>query len=142
MAFEHLLPLATSIFLAAAAPGTTLDLPISNARNTKGVFHICVTAAERQFPDCSKDPAAIKRTVAATTRSVRIGGIPAGRYAVTLFHDENNNQRLDTMLGIPREGFGFSRNPAVRFGAPKFRQVEFQLVPGNNSQPIHLQYLL
>ena len=40
--------------------------------------------------------------------------VPEGQIAVRLFHDENGNGKLDTnMLGIPREGYGFSKNPRV-----------------------------
>jgi uncharacterized protein (DUF2141 family) len=46
------------------------------------------------------------------------------------------------LLGIPREGFGFSRNPVVRFGAPRFNNVSMQLGPGYTRIRIRLQYLL
>lgn len=142
MPFAHLIPLATLASLAQAPVPATLQVDIDGVRNAKGVFHICLTAQPKSFPDCSKDPSATKMTVPAHSRSVQLKAPSAGRYALTLFHDENGNQRLDTMLGIPREGFGFSRNPVVRFGAPKFRQVEFQLAAGNNRQWVRLQYML
>src|SRR5690348_10672911 len=38
-------------------------------------------------------------------------GIQTGTYAISVFHDENSNGRLDTnFLGIPREGVGASNN--------------------------------
>jgi uncharacterized protein (DUF2141 family) len=46
------------------------------------------------------------------------------------------------MLGIPREGFGFSQNPVVRFGPPRFDQVRFQISSGISRQTLRLQYLL
>jgi uncharacterized protein (DUF2141 family) len=141
MRLAHCAPFLLLPLGGTSMPGTT-TIEIENARNSKGVLHICLTTQSRHFPDCSRDPAAIKRTVPATSRSLNLTGVAPGRYALTLFHDENNNQRLDTILGIPREGFGFSRNPLVRFGAPKFRQVEFQLTPGINRQTVRLQYLL
>lgn len=141
MHFNHFAPFLLLILTGTAVPAT-VDIDIQGARNAKGVFHVCITAQEKYFPDCSKDAAAVKRTVTAGSRSLSVPGLAPGRYAVTLFHDENENQRLDTMLGIPREGFGFSRNPVVRFGAPKFRQVDIQLAPGNNRQALRLQYLL
>jgi uncharacterized protein (DUF2141 family) len=128
--------------LTGASPVAQLSLEIANQRNARGVLHICVTAERRYFPDCSRDPAAIKRTVTADTRTLVLSGIPVGRAAVTIFHDENRNQKLDTTLGIPREGFGFSRNPVVRFGAPKFDQVQVQLIPGLNRQSVRMKYLL
>jgi uncharacterized protein (DUF2141 family) len=130
--------------LAAAterAPAT-LDVAIEGVRNTRGVVHACLTRDAAAFPDCSRDPAALKQTVAASTRHVRFAGVAPGHYALTLFHDENGNQRLDTLLGIPREGFGFSRNPVVRFGAPKFRQVGMEIAPGLARHSVRMQYLL
>ena len=53
--------------------------------------------------------------------------VPAGVYAVSVFHDENLNGKLDTnWLGIPREGVGASNNPKPRMGPPKFAATEFQ----------------
>lgn len=131
--------------LIAAQPASsfgTLDLTIERARNARGVLHLCLSAQPKHFPDCRRDPAAIKRSVPATAKFLQVTGVAPGQYALTLFHDENNNQRLDTMLGIPKEGFGFSRNPVVRFGAPKFSQVNIPLVAGINRQTVRLQYLL
>lgn len=45
-------------------------------------------------------------------------------------------------LGIPKEGFGFSRNPAVRFGAPRFEQVYIELGPGFTRTSVRMQYIL
>ena len=36
--------------------------------------------------------------------------VPAGNYAIALFHDENNNGKMDTnFLGIPKEKVAFSK---------------------------------
>ena len=54
--------------------------------------------------------------------------MPFGNYAITLFHDENNNMELDTnFLGIPKEPYGFSNNAKSPFGPPGFQAalVEF-----------------
>ena len=54
--------------------------------------------------------------------------IPDGNYAVTLFIDENNNQKLDTnFIGIPKEKYGFSNNAKGIMSAPKFEKVKFEL---------------
>ena len=69
-------------------------------------------------------------------------GLASGAYAVSLFHDENGNGRLDTILGIPREGFGFSRNPPIRFGPPRFDAARFAVTSGEAAQQVRLKYLL
>lgn len=130
--------------LAAQLPAQVTDLQISleQLRNRRGILHVCLTREQKHFPDCSRDPHAIKRSVPASETTLRFDGISPGDYALTVLHDENANGKLDTLLGIPREGFGFSRNPVVRFGAPKFRQVRIGLPAGFARQSIRLQYLL
>lgn len=78
----------------------------------------------------------------ATVRELRFDGVETGQYALALFHDENANGRLDTILGIPREGFGFSRNPAVHFGAPKFDEASITITGPITRVRVRLQYLL
>ena len=52
--------------------------------------------------------------------------LPAGEYAISLFHDVNNNEKLDkTSVGIPAEPFGFSNNANGSFGPPSFKKAKF-----------------
>jgi uncharacterized protein (DUF2141 family) len=134
--------LATLFLLAADAPATELEVLVERVRNTRGVLHFCVTANPRYFPDCSSDRSAVKKSVPAVSKAVHLGKIRPGRYAVIVFHDENHNHKLDTTLGIPREGFGFSRNPKVRFGPPLFKQVDIELRPGLARHTVRMQYIL
>jgi len=53
-------------------------------------------------------------------------GIPAGKYAVVVYHDENVNGHFDqNAFGMPLEGYGFSNNAAPLFDAPKFAAASF-----------------
>ena len=53
--------------------------------------------------------------------------IPHGDYALKVFHDENENQKLDTnFIGMPKEKFGFSNDAMGRFGPPSFEQARFR----------------
>jgi uncharacterized protein (DUF2141 family) len=134
--------LLLTLLLAAAAQPTELELRFDKVRNLKGVLHVCLTRNRAHFPDCGKDPQAVKRTIASAAGQVRISDLAPGSYAVSLFHDENRNGKLDTFVGIPREGFGFSRNPVVRFGPPKFDQVQINVAPGLARHSIRMQYLI
>ncbi len=68
--------------------------------------------------------------------------VPAGIYAVSVFHDENLNGRLDTnWLGIPREGVGASNNPKTGMGPPKFRAAEFEHSGASMDVEIIMHYL-
>ena len=58
---------------------------------------------------------------------VKIDHIPAGESAISIFHDKNNNGELDTnFIGAPKEPYGFSNNPKVRFRPPRFVEAKFQ----------------
>ena len=54
--------------------------------------------------------------------------IPSGTYAVSSFHDKNNNGKLDTnFMGIPKEPYACSNNTKPAFSAPKWKKAKFIL---------------
>jgi uncharacterized protein (DUF2141 family) len=56
----------------------------------------------------------------------RFDSVPAGRYAAAVFHDEDGDRKLKTVLGMPREGYGFSNDARSRaLGPPKFSDAAF-----------------
>lgn len=129
------------VLLGGAVPTARLDVEVDRLRSSKGVIQICLTSDPHNFPACVDDARAVTRSVPAATREVRFDGLPLGGYAVAVIHDENDNKRLDTMLGIPREGFGFSRNPAIGFGPPKFAAARFTHDRSGATQAIRMRYL-
>jgi uncharacterized protein (DUF2141 family) len=132
------LALSGLCLIGSAAPGE-VEVELAGLRSAKGVIRICLTRDARRFPECAPDQL---RSVAADQPRIRFDGLPSGAYAVALFHDENRNARLDTMLGIPREGFGFSRNPPIGFGPPKFSAARFAVASGESAERVTLRYLL
>ena len=75
------------------------------------MVRVCLTADPANFPACVDDADAVRlqrprRRPAAS----RCRGWRTGDYALAVIHDENGNGQLDTFAGIPREGYGFSRN--------------------------------
>lgn len=128
--------------LVGAAPTSELTIDIAKLRSTKGMVRICLTAAPDNFPSCVDDSEAVTRSIPAAVRDLRIGGLPHGNYAIAVIHDENDNKKLDTFMGIPREGFGFSRNPPIGFGAPRFAAARFTIGADAETQQITMRYLL
>ena len=124
------------LLVGAAPPPQDVSVIVTGVRNAKGTVTACLTALPTAFPNCKADPAARHLNVPAVSGSVTLdfGQLAPGRYAVSLFHDENSNGRLDTVLLIPREGYGFSRDAKVRLGPPRFDSAAF-LVDGH---PAHL----
>ncbi|CAN5388556.1 DUF2141 domain-containing protein [soil metagenome] len=128
--------------LVGAAPTAELTIDIAKLRSTKGMVRICLTAMPDNFPSCIDDSQAVSRSVPAGVHELRIDGLPHGNYAIAVIHDENGNKKLDTFMGIPREGFGFSRNPPIGFGAPRFAAARFALESDTETQQVQMRYLL
>ncbi|MDR2385212.1 MAG: DUF2141 domain-containing protein [Tannerella sp.] len=54
--------------------------------------------------------------------------IVPGRYAVSVYQDENDNRKLDTgVFGIPKEKYGFSNNVRGKMGVPAFKERLFKV---------------
>lgn len=153
MRARALLAAGAGAVLVAAAPavpappgGATVVVAIEGLRSARGRVLACLTTDARTFPDCDKDPAAHKLSVAAAPGEViEFRGVAPGRYAISLFHDENGNGRLDKLMMIPREGYGFSRDAPVRFGPPRFTAAAFE-VPGgvvgeSVREAVHVRYM-
>lgn len=131
---------------ATPTPATaqaSLTVNFSGLRSAKGFVRACLTRDPRFFPNCDKDPHAMKESIAASPNAhLNFTGIASGDYALSVLHDENANSRADMLLGIPREGFGFSENPRIRFGPPKFDAVRFRIGTTDLTKEVRLQYIL
>jgi uncharacterized protein (DUF2141 family) len=68
--------------------------------------------------------------------------VPAGEFALSLFHDENSNAALDTNLfGIPSEGWATSRDAEAHMGPPDYADARMALAAGEQKRiAVHLQY--
>jgi uncharacterized protein (DUF2141 family) len=53
--------------------------------------------------------------------------VPYGDYAVKVFHDENDNKKLDIGLRGPKERYGFSNGARGLFGPPSFADAKVAL---------------
>lgn len=119
-----------------------VNVAIDGLRSQKGRVLVCMTRLANHFPNCNDDPDRRYISVAAASPSVSLGALTPGDYAIAIIHDENGNGRLDTFMGIPREGVGFSRNPVLRFGPPRFQSASFTIGGAAVRQEIHIKYFL
>ena len=139
-----ILPLLLAAPLAVQSAGTgDIAVTLTGIRNSRGVVHLCLTSHREQFLKCKDDKQALAMTVpAAKAQRLSFLHVKPGTYALLVIHDENGNGKLDMMMGIPREGFGFSSNPKIRMRAPRFDEVRFAVQPGPQSHSIRLHYVL
>lgn len=128
-----LLFLFTTPLPAQSPNSAALTVRIVSARNANGVVRIALFQSAEGFPgDASKALRTQPAKIDPQTLSVQavFSGIPQGTYAVMVFHDENGNGKLDkNLVGIPKEGYGASNNPAKKMRPPTFDEAKFSLTP-------------
>ena len=116
---------------------------VEGLRSSRGMLRACLTRDRHHYPDCEHDPVAFRTSVSASAgNGLVFDHLPAGDYALLILHDENGNGRIDKMLGIPREGVGFSRNPRLFMGPPSFDAVRFTVSSGVTQQTVRMHYFL
>lgn len=137
------LTLATPQLHAAEASSYHVVATVTGLRSHKGQVLACLTTRPDVFPHCDRDPHA-HRLIVSASDTVRLDfpGVVAGRYALSLIHDENGNGKLDTRLMIPREGFGFSRDAPARMGPPRFASAAFAVTGGDVHLAVRMRYML
>ena len=94
-----------------------LTLNISGFENNEGSVKIALANSKEVYQ--AKGKAFREATVTIINKNAQyiFEELPFGKYAIKLFHDENNNGELDTnFLGIPSENYGFSNNAKGNFG--------------------------
>jgi uncharacterized protein (DUF2141 family) len=65
-----------------------------------------------------------------------------GTYAVYVFHDEDNNKKLNAnFIGMPKEGIGVSNNAKGHFGPPKYNDAKINFNKPEQTVTIFLTYL-
>jgi uncharacterized protein (DUF2141 family) len=125
-----------------AAKADGIKVEVTGFRNDKGQLGCSLWAGPAGFP---RDDSHIFRHVWAPIKGRRgecaFAGVPAGEYAVTLFHDENKNGKFDSnFIGYPLEGYGFSNNVAPQFKAPSFDETKFHY-DGSGTKQIPVQMI-
>ncbi len=110
----------------AVASAADLTLEIDPVVATTGTLQIAVYDNEAGFR--KQALRSIKLAPVAGMMKVVIDKLPAGDYAVMLFHDVNGNDKLDAnLMGIPKEPWGGSVGSKAMFGPPSWNDARFAL---------------
>ncbi len=106
---------------------------ISNFDSNKGVCRACLFNNASSFKGESGSPVQCVQVAVSNNQSqVQFENIPAGTYAIFLFHDTNGNNKMDkNFMGIPKEGYGASQNKLPFASAPTFNDNKFTVNGGS-----------
>ena len=117
---------------------------IANFESTKGVCRACLFSTAASFNGEGGEPfKCVQVAVTGKTVQVVFEDIPAGTYALFVLHDANNNKKMDkNFLGIPKEGYGASKNKLPFAAAPSFHDNRFVVAPNATVRlTVKLRYL-
>ena len=131
------------LLVALAANGgraAELTVAVTGVRDDANTVRIALYADADSFRHEQSARQVLSLPAAPGTVSGVFHDLPAGRYAVLAYHDENGNQKLDMVLGMfPDEGWGLSNDPTV-IGPPQFEDSAFELAEPATTITVPLHY--
>jgi uncharacterized protein (DUF2141 family) len=116
--------LSMILLLSQHAVAGDLTVNITDVEQGKGHLMIGLYASQEDYK--SGKASFSTKVKAVNGKEVAIfENIPDGEYAIKMYQDENDNNEMDfNMMGIPKEGYGFSNNVGM-FGAPEYTEAKF-----------------
>ncbi|MBL8151432.1 MAG: DUF2141 domain-containing protein [Blastocatellia bacterium] len=128
-------------FINRTSASTLLTVKATGFRNNKGKAGFALYNSQKSY-DKDEPFKEQSATIDNNSSTVTFQNISPGTYVAAVFHDENNNGKLDeNMLGIPTEGIGLSNNPKISItDIPTFDKTKFSLTKDKLVIELNLQY--
>ena len=118
-------------FIVYAFLSTTtieLNVNVNGFSDSSGKAFIAVFDDPKDFPSFGKQSQGFKVPIVEGQASYTFQLKPGQDYAIAVFHDRNNNGKLDrNFFGAPSEAYGFSNNVRNLFSAPSFEQAKISV---------------
>lgn len=130
-----------------SAKGAELEVVINGIERIQGNVRVGIYNSEETF---RVEPMEQSETVIVAEEAVQEGAVTAilkdlepGIYAIAVVWDINKNEKLDVSgpFKRPVEPTGFSNDPKMLFGPPKYKDCVFTLTEEGGRMEINLQKL-
>jgi uncharacterized protein (DUF2141 family) len=127
---------------ASAQSAGRLSVAVDGVRNENGSVRCGLYSSPAGFREPGRETRGAVAQIKNGQATCVFHGIPAGTYAVAVFHAEHNEAQIETgLFGKPKQGYGFSNNPSSMFGPPDFSSAAFEYNGGNLTLPkVHVSY--
>jgi uncharacterized protein (DUF2141 family) len=127
-----------------ATSANSIKVIVVGLHSNDGEVDCALFNSAEGFPnDASKAIKTAKSNIENKQATCTFVDVAPGDYAVSEFHDENGNGKLDrNFIGMPKEGVGASNDAAGHMGPPKFDDARFKFNGGFAVMTIHTRYLI
>ncbi|MEQ1887552.1 MAG: DUF2141 domain-containing protein [Alphaproteobacteria bacterium] len=128
--------------VCTAADPVRLQINVAGIQSARGTITIMLYGdRDEDFLKKGKRLARIRVPARKDALTVCMPVPHAGSYAISLYHDEDANKKLTkNFLGVPTEGYGFSRDAAVSYRLPQLDETVFTALPGDTPVRITMRY--
>lgn len=108
-----------------------MEIAVTNIEHKRGTLYVAVYDSPDHWLDANTQAKPFREASLPVSSTegmlIAVTDLPPGNYAVSLFHDLDEDAKLDTnFIGYPKEPFGFSA-PMSTFGPPKFEEAAVQV---------------
>ena len=129
---------AAALASTGLAQAADLTIDVAGLKNAHGTVMVAVFDRADHFLTQPVRTAAVAAQPGQV--QLRISDLAPGDYAVSLYHDENGNGKLDkNPVGMPTEPYGFSNDAAGSFGPPSFAQSLAHLAAPGTTVTVNLR---
>ena len=107
----------------------TIEVNMTGFDSDQGIVSVGLYDNEGAFLESAQK--SISSKITNQKANVTFTDIPDGIYAISCYHDEDDNGELNMILGFyPKEAYGTSNNAPARFGPPKWNDAKFEIKNG------------
>lgn len=128
MKYTFILVFFILLSFSISAQTADLILKVTNIHPLTGKIMVAVFNSKETYFDVDKMYVGYEIAADSSVVGYVIQDLPDGIYAITIYHDEDNNGEMNrSWLGMPKEGYAFSNNFTSAIRPASFSDAAFQL---------------
>ncbi|MGE0257350.1 MAG: DUF2141 domain-containing protein [Alphaproteobacteria bacterium] len=130
-----------SVLAAGEASAARIVVTITGLKSNEGGVYVGLYATPSKFLNGTQVDVMKKVRASTAPITVVFDNLRPGTYAVGAYHDENNNDHLDTnFLGLPTEGYALSNGVRAVMSKPTFQQAAFTVDDSGAAVTLQIRY--
>lgn len=126
MKIMSLLLMSITLFFSSVkeTSNQTINATVINLNSEEGVIYFALFTKDNFM----QNPVQYKKGIIKNGKcAISFTNVIPGEYAVTCYHDKNNNGKMDFATnGMPLEDYGASNN-VMNFGPPQYNDAKFEV---------------